>query len=562
MGASESTGFPLPRRLTRSALAKIASERKRRDETGLDAALSRRDGATPIIEISDEEMAPGVTAAKKKPKFVRNQTSINSTIRRRAIVPTEEHTESCRNESTLMPKSTEVPSKELLQTDSDVSRTQSNVRQTKSTIRQTPSAGLQTKSILSRQTPPTGVQTKSTGLQTTDTLQENHSVSPQGQSQSPSLQTPTTSHENQSVSHQGQSTNPQTQSNIPLTQTNSTHTQSNSPETQSAARQSKSKNHKKKSNGHQTQSIGRQSPSTDRQSPSTGRQSQANAPHTETFGLRDEETDIQTQSTDNTESASQDETTETEAVSSLQKRKRGPTMGRGLMKAVGGSKGKKLKIEVDPAIGRPTHRLESAKFSSQVGVVARDVLPVVRKWKEIDVKSALEPCIDHMQIHMDVNIDKPGVRQCVIERLKNSSRQQRYRLHVHYKRFPNVEEAKKNMPASVTDQSQWEQLCDYFNSPEFKNQSKANSNNRKKVQAKHITGRTPFTIIQNEISRKKGDDCGMIELYKSTHENVEGKWSSNVAQENWELMMEKKEKYAEQGIDVTPRFFDYKVSRP
>ncbi|KAL3626701.1 hypothetical protein CASFOL_029444 [Castilleja foliolosa] len=96
-------------------------------------------------------------------------------------------------------------------------------------------------------------------------------------------------------------------------------------------------------------------------------------------------------------------------------------------------------------------------------------------------------------------MDKPGVRQCVIERLKNSSRQQRYRLHVHYKKFGNVREAKRNKPASVNDQQQWEILCDHFNSPEFQHQSEANSDNRKKMQAKHVTGRTPFTIIQNEI---------------------------------------------------------------
>ncbi|KAL3618505.1 hypothetical protein CASFOL_037587 [Castilleja foliolosa] len=200
-------------------------------------------------------------------------------------------------------------------------------------------------------------------------------------------------------------------------------------------------------------------------------------------------------------------------------------MGRGLMKA--GSNGKKIKIEVDPTIGRPKERVESAKFSSQVGVVACDVLPVVRKWKEIDVQNALDPCIDHMQIHLDVNMDKPGVRQCVIERLKNSSRQQRYRLHVHYKKFGNVREAKRNKPASVNDQQQWEILCDHFNSPEFQHQSEANSNNQKKMQTKHVTGRTPFTIIQNEISLKNGD-CDMIELYKYTHANVKGKWSSDV----------------------------------
>ncbi|KAL3627056.1 hypothetical protein CASFOL_028419 [Castilleja foliolosa] len=136
-------------------------------------------------------------------------------------------------------------------------------------------------------------------------------------------------------------------------------------------------------------------------------------------------------------------------------------MGRGLMKA--GSDGKKIKIEIDPVIGRPKQRVESAKFSSQLFVVVRDV--VVRKWKEIDVQNALVACIDHMQIHLDVNMDKPGVRQCVIDRLKNSSRQQWYRLHVHYKKFENLREVKRNKPASVNDQQQWEILCDHFNSP-------------------------------------------------------------------------------------------------
>ncbi|KAL3621752.1 hypothetical protein CASFOL_034412 [Castilleja foliolosa] len=184
-------------------------------------------------------------------------------------------------------------------------------------------------------------------------------------------------------------------------------------------------------------------------------------------------------------------------------------MGRGLMKA--GTCGKKIKIEVDPAIGRPKERVESAKFSSQVGVVARDVLPVVRKWKEIDVQNALDPCIDHMQIHLD---------------------------------------AKRNKPASVNDQQQWEILCDHFNSPEFQHQSEANSNNRKKMQAKHVTGRTPFTIIQNEISLKNGE-CDMIELYKFTHENVRGKWSSDVAKKNWEQMNELRDLYAAEGVEKT-----------
>ncbi|KAL3654598.1 hypothetical protein CASFOL_001583 [Castilleja foliolosa] len=253
----------------------------------------------------------------------------------------------------------------------------------------------------------------------------------------------------------------------PETQSNSPETHYNSPQSQSTGRNTQSSSPENHSTAYQRQSVARQMQENAPQPKSVGLQNEANSPPTRSNdtiqrGLRDKIDD--SNDTNNT-----NDTDETDEILQFPrwKKKRGPTMGRGLMNALGGSKGKKMKIEVDPAIGRPKDRVESAKFSSQVGVVARDVLPVPRKWKEIDVQNALNPCIDHMQIHMDVNMDNPG-------------------------------------------------------------QSK--SSNRKKMRAKHITGQTPFTIIQNEI-------------------NVNGKWSSDVVKENWELMMEKKEKYAEEGIE-------------
>ncbi|KAL3617380.1 hypothetical protein CASFOL_038793 [Castilleja foliolosa] len=133
--------------------------------------------------------------------------------------------------------------------------------------------------------------------------------------------------------------------------------------------QDPSSSHQSQSTQNQSQSAGHKAPSASPQEQPDDNQTQSQAPNITSFGLRDEETDSgkQTNETD------QDDADET--VSSASKRKRGPTM----------------------AIGRPKERAESAKFSSQVGVVARDVLPVVRKWKEIDVQNALDPCIDHMQ---------------------------------------------------------------------------------------------------------------------------------------------------------------------
>ncbi|KAL3626950.1 hypothetical protein CASFOL_029163 [Castilleja foliolosa] len=62
------------------------------------------------------------------------------------------------------------------------------------------------------------------------------------------------------------------------------------------------------------------------------------------------------------------------------------------------------------------------------------------------------------------------------------------------------------------------------------------------MRAKQVTGRTPFTIIQNEISLKNGD-CDMNELYKYTHENFKGKWSSDVQ------MNELRDLYAAEGVE-------------
>ncbi|KAL3644333.1 hypothetical protein CASFOL_012265 [Castilleja foliolosa] len=496
------------RRMTRSQCARVAAALAKAEETGessgpqprrnpnkadsswisnvIDLRISKRVGDQASTGDEVESMAPGGGLGRTKARFVKNHTSLTAP-RMMNRVQADDPSDTSRKQSNYAPDRMEVPSKAATETQAVGPRTESTAN------REPPK---------SRLAPTIGGQDPSSGRPKKKDSQTSQTVSPQAQPtnhQSTPLPDETTP-ESQTTNHQSQSTGRDIQST--------------GPESQSSGRQS---NQTAIKHSHRPRISPRLACETRKRILERKQMKPIRTTQTRQF-----------------------------AVSSASKRKCGPTMGRGPMKA--GSDGKKIKIEVDPAIGRPKERLESAKFSSQVGVVARDVLPVVRKWKEIDVQNALDPCIDHMQIHLDVNMDKPGVRQCVIERLKNSSRQQRYRLHVHFKKFGNVREAKRNKPASVNDQQQWEILCDHFNSPEFQHQSEANSNNRKKMQAKHVTGRTPFTIIQNEISLKNGD-CDMIELYKYTHANVKGKWSSALAKKNWEQMNELRDLYAAEGVE-------------
>ncbi|CAH9123657.1 unnamed protein product [Cuscuta epithymum] len=187
-----------------------------------------------------------------------------------------------------------------------------------------------------------------------------------------------------------------------------------------------------------------------------------------------------------------------EEASRPKKRGRGQTMGKGIMRAFAASK-TKMKVTVDPYIGRPKDGEESAKLSSQIGIITRDVLPVPRRWKEVDEENGLEPGFDHIQMHMDVNFADPGVKESLIGRLKSSSRQKRYQLHMHYKQFQTLEEAKEKKPPTFLSQENWELLCDHFASPEFQKSSITNTENRKLVRAPHITGRKPFTVRLHEI---------------------------------------------------------------
>ncbi|KAL3644286.1 hypothetical protein CASFOL_012218 [Castilleja foliolosa] len=401
-------------RMTRSQCARVAAALAKAEETGessgpqprpnpnkadsswisnvIDLTISKRVGDQATTGDEFESMAPGGGLGRVKPRYVKNHASLTSP-RMMNRVQADDPSETTGKESSDVPPKMQVPSKASTDTQAVAPRSEST-------------ANLMPPKGRPKKTATNPSQTASPQAQPT-----NHQSTPPPDETTPELHT--TNRQSESIGRDAQSTGPESQSS--------------GCDSQSSGRQSKSSVQRSQSTHIQSQSSGHKAPSASPQEQPTGNQTQSQAPNITSFGLRDEETNsgMQTYETD------QDDVDETVAVSSTVKRKRGPTMGRGLMKA--GTCGKKIKIEVDLAIGRPKERVESAKFSSQVGVVARDVLPVVRKWKEIDVQNALDPCIDH--IHLDVNMDQPGVRQCVIDRLKNSSRQQRYKLHVHYKKF-------------------------------------------------------------------------------------------------------------------------------
>ncbi|KAL8501868.1 hypothetical protein ACS0TY_021107 [Phlomoides rotata] len=166
-----------------------------------------------------------------------------------------------------------------------------------------------------------------------------------------------------------------------------------------------------------------------------------------------------------------------------------------------------------------TSEIPSTEDDVAARTMTRDVLPVPKKWNEVDENHGLEPGFDHLKNVMDVNIDDPGVRQCLINRIKISTRNQRHKLHLHFQKYATVQEAKSNKPSFGPNKEQWEELCNYFASDKFKRVSEVNKENRSKLRYKHIAGRKAFTVKSHEISLQElnGEACDAIELFARTH---------------------------------------------
>ncbi|KAL6522294.1 hypothetical protein OROHE_016847 [Orobanche hederae] len=141
------------------------------------------------------------------------------------------------------------------------------------------------------------------------------------------------------------------------------------------------------------------------------------------------------QSTETIQHASTEDVATTSVGS--EKRSRGLTTGKGLQKYFD-SFGK-IKINMDQSTGRPVNAGQSAKLSSNIGIITRGVLPIPKTWKDVDESIGLMPVLDHLLNHMDVNIDEPGVKRSLVESIKRNTQQSRYKLHQHFLQYAIVQ---------------------------------------------------------------------------------------------------------------------------
>ncbi|KAB1220502.1 hypothetical protein CJ030_MR3G015755 [Morella rubra] len=135
------------------------------------------------------------------------------------------------------------------------------------------------------------------------------------------------------------------------------------------------------------------------------------------------------------------------------------------------------------------------------------------------------------------HIDYDQAEDCftVTSTMNTAYRTHRNRMFQHYSVFNSKEEALEH-PYPDMNKEEWTRVCDLFVSEEFQRRSAINKENRAKLKIVHTSRARSFQLTKVLLKNSEFDEISAVLLYKKTHTNKDGMWTSEDAQENFEKM--------------------------
>ncbi|KAB1205868.1 hypothetical protein CJ030_MR7G027947 [Morella rubra] len=88
-------------------------------------------------------------------------------------------------------------------------------------------------------------------------------------------------------------------------------------------------------------------------------------------------------------------------------------------------------------------------------------------------------------------------------------------------------------PYPDMNMEEWTRVCDLFASEEFQRRSAINKENRAKLKIVHTSGARSFQRARALLKNPKSDEISHTLLYKKTHTNKDGMWTSEDARKNF-----------------------------
>ncbi|KAK9008979.1 hypothetical protein V6N11_080455 [Hibiscus sabdariffa] len=228
------------------------------------------------------------------------------------------------------------------------------------------------------------------------------------------------------------------------------------------------------------------------------------------------------------------------------KRIRGPRRGKGLENLIKGKN--KLLVEIPEGKGRPIDAVQSAKLSSEIGIISRQFISIPTKWKEMKDDAKFH-ALERLNSKFEMKFDDDYVKSSVMSIMSKLSRNHRHKVHLHFKTFPNADVARQNKPTKYNlTQENWEQLCDLFSDPKYQRRCETNARVRRNVKLTPNQGSWAF-VASRYAMRKDDQEPNRMDFFKATHYSNDKGWTTIEAKTTYEKMVELQSTPVEEGVE-------------
>ncbi|RVW67738.1 hypothetical protein CK203_063277 [Vitis vinifera] len=123
-------------------------------------------------------------------------------------------------------------------------------------------------------------------------------------------------------------------------------------------------------------------------------------------------------------------------------------------------------VEIKPENNAPTG-VNSSRMKSEIGTIVRNYAPLdVEKWADISESDKVF-MMEKLQEKFIIDFTQDHVKKAIEGKMAARYRDHRNKCHKHFKKYPTIALAKQNPYKHVSDQKQWDWLCDRFASEKF-----------------------------------------------------------------------------------------------
>ncbi|XP_020407724.1 uncharacterized protein [Zea mays] len=188
---------------------------------------------------------------------------------------------------------------------------------------------------------------------------------------------------------------------------------------------------------------------------------------------------------------------------------------------------RRLPIAVEEGKKRPHEPVQAAKFASEAGIIIRETMPILTRWKDYkDDQKYYNSFVSQLNGRLSVNTEDKATKEACTDMLRSAVKNQRYRLKQKYFNGVPANEISTTSHVSYMTDEQWRVLVAKWSDPKNMEISEKNKQNRSQVKFHQATGSRCYVAHLHAYKQKRNreepsldqtEELDAVDAFKTCH---------------------------------------------